>query len=264
MPKKAGQTIVIIGCGNLAWHLATHSISLKEFKVVVHNHQPNKLLSPFETIGCEVHTSLNKITKEADFYFICVSDQFIARVSKRIKTEKGIVIHTSGSKNISELQHENCAVFYPVQTFSKNDRVDWKKTPVLIEASGPKSLKKIKTIANLFSREVTSLDSEKRLRLHLSAVLVNNFTNAMYVAADDFLSKSKDKKINFKLLKPLIRQTVTKLDRLSPLNAQTGPAKRNDKKVMKLHSELLSKDKELQKLYKQLSHLIQSQQNQHA
>jgi predicted short-subunit dehydrogenase-like oxidoreductase (DUF2520 family) len=264
MQKKAGQNIVIIGCGNLAWHLAKHFISLKKFDVLIYNHAPNKALAAFRKIGCVTHDNLDTVKKDAGFYFICVADQHLKTVSSRIKTDTGLVIHTSGSKSLQELKQHNAAVFYPLQTFSKNDEVDWKTIPLIIEARDASGLNQIKKIARLFSKKIIHLSSEERLRLHLSAVLVNNFTNALYVTADKLLAESRDKKINFQLLKPLIRQSVMKLDRLSPAEAQTGPAKRNDRTVMKQHADLLQGNKELQKLYKQLSHLIQTQQNPHA
>jgi predicted short-subunit dehydrogenase-like oxidoreductase (DUF2520 family) len=264
MQTKAGQTIVIIGCGNVAWHLAKQFISLKRFSISVYNHGPNKALAAFKKLGCSTHDKLDVIEQNADFYFICVTDQYIREVSRNIKTTKGLVIHTSGSKNIEELKQKNAAVFYPLQTFSKEDTVDWKTLPLIVEAKDASGLKQIKKIAGLFSKKIIQLTSQERLRLHLSAVLVNNFTNAMYVAADNFLAASPDKKISFQLLKPLIRQTVEKLEKLSPVKAQTGPAKRNDRTVMKRHSALLKENKELQKIYKQLSHLIQTQQNSHA
>ena len=93
--------------------------------------------------------------------------------------------------------------------------------------------------------------------MHLAAVLVNNFTNAMYTAADGLLSD----KLDFKLLLPLIQRTTAKLDTMSPARAQTGPAKRGDKNVMKKHLLQLKTQPELQKIYKEMSRLIKKQQH---
>jgi hypothetical protein len=46
-----------------------------------------------------------------------------------------------------------------------------------------------------------------------------------------------------------------------PKNAQTGPAMRNDKLVMKKHLNLIKNEKQLTKVYKTLSDLIVTQQN---
>ena len=44
---------------------------------------------------------------------------------------------------------------------------------------------------------------------------------------------------NFDILKPLILETAYKVQNLSPYMAQTGPAKRNDKKTIKKHLKKL-------------------------
>jgi predicted short-subunit dehydrogenase-like oxidoreductase (DUF2520 family) len=262
MKKQTPQEIVIIGCGNVAWHLAKHLSVVKQFKVLIYNHGANKALNDFKTkLKCSVSDNLNDISTRAAFYFICVSDRAITQVSRLIHANHGaLVIHTSGSKSIKELMQQNSAVFYPVQTFSKHDSVNWTETPILIEASDKNNYLKLEKLASLFSKKIIRASSSERFKIHLAAVIVNNFTNALYVAADNFMnSDAENENLKFNLLLPLIRQTTAKLERLSPLEAQTGPAKRNDKETLKKHTQII-KDKELKKLYKKLSALIQHQQ----
>jgi DNA-binding protein Fis len=45
--------------------------------------------------------------------------------------------------------------------------------------------------------------------------------------------------VEFDVLKPLILETAKKIQTMSPYMAQTGPAKRNDKKTIKKHLKLL-------------------------
>jgi hypothetical protein len=49
----------------------------------------------------------------------------------------------------------------------------------------------------------------------------------MYTIAKSITDKSK---IDFNILKPLIIETVNKINTLDPKEAQTGPATRGDKK----------------------------------
>ena len=63
------------------------------------------------------------------------------------------------------------------------------------------------------------------------------------------------KNLDFNILKPLIRETVNKIHKLDPINAQTGPARRNDKNIMKMHLEMLD-DKNTISLYKTISDMI--------
>ena len=46
----------------------------------------------------------------------------------------------------------------------------------------------------------------------------------------------------FDILKPLILETANKVQDLSPYIAQTGPAKRNDKKTIKKHLKSLDNE----------------------
>ncbi len=263
MQKSVKHKIVILGCGNVAWHLAKHFSNLKNFQVYIYNHHENVLLNDFRTkLKCSTSDSFNDIIADADFYFICVTDKFISSAVKKINpiNTNSIIMHTSGSAKIEELgKLNNIAVFYPLQTFSKSIDVNWNDTPIVIEAKKISVKKKIIVLAKLFSKNVVSLNYKERLKLHLAAVLVNNFTNSLFVAAGDLIEESSVN-TKFKILLPLIKQTVIKIENSDPRSVQTGPAKRNDDTVMKKHIKLLSQDRSLKKIYKQLSELIVKQQ----
>jgi predicted short-subunit dehydrogenase-like oxidoreductase (DUF2520 family) len=264
MKTSSRQNIVIIGCGNLAWHLAKHLASTRKFHITVYNHRNSGRLEDFKKqLKCHTQSSLSAIKQTADYYFICVSDQYIREVSRKInpKLPSAIVIHTSGSQKLSVLKKnlKRRAVFYPVQTFSKEDQIIWSETPVLTEAVDTQTEKAILKFAGIFTKKIFTMNSENRLRVHLAAVLANNFCNALYAEADKYLGEINDPRIRFNLILPLIEQTGRKLRRLSPAQAQTGPALRGDKKVMKSHLKLLSGQRDLKKIYRQMSKLIVKQ-----
>ena len=266
MEKQAKKKIVIIGCGNVAWHLAKHLSSLKKFQISVYNHKENPLLKEFKTkLKCKTEVGLDAVDPNASVYFICVTDKYISKVSETvaIKNPNAVLVHTSGSTKIEELGRRihNTGVFYPLQTFSKEATINWAKTPVIIESGNRDSEHSLLHLADLFSKTVISLEYKNRLKLHLAAVLVNNFTNALYVSAFDLINRdATSKDLSFDLLLPLIEQTTTKIKTLEPRAAQTGPAKRKDEEVMKKHLDLISKQSDLKKVYKQLSKLIVNQQ----
>ncbi len=74
---------------------------------------------------------------------------------------------------------------------------------------------------------------------------MNNFTNYLYQIGSEIL---KDDNLPFDLLKPLIVETASKIETLSPEKAQTGPAKRNDIKTIEKHLHLLGNSR-YRKLY---------------
>jgi hypothetical protein len=61
---------------------------------------------------------------------------------------------------------------------------------------------------------------------------LNNFTNQLYRIGHEICESNN---LEFDIMKPLILETARKIQNVSPYSAQTGPAKRNDKKTIKRH-----------------------------
>ena len=141
-------------------------------------------------------------------------------------------------------------VFYPMQTFSKAKDVCFENIPVFIEGDSAETEDVIRSLANKVSQRVITLSSADRKYLHLAAVWACNFTNHCYSVASDILSEHG---IPFDVMLPLINETTEKIQKISPKEAQTGPAVRGDKNVMGQQLELMSDRADLQELYKMLS-----------
>lgn len=259
--------IVIIGTGNVAYHIAQSFQSHKNISLLqTFNHRNTKESKSFsKTFACSLVTDYAKINPSADLYIIAVKDDAIAEVAKQLISLKlkGLVAHTSGSIEMNVLKNasKSIGVYYPLQTFYKGAIIDWKTTPLLIEANTKASLSVLKTLAVTISKKVKEVNSIKRLQIHLAAVFACNFTNAMYVSAFDIIENSLTKK-DTNLLLPIMQTSFQKLNKVHPKKAQTGPAMRNDKQVMKKHLQLLKDDQQLSHVYAVLSDLIMKQQNQ--
>jgi predicted short-subunit dehydrogenase-like oxidoreductase (DUF2520 family) len=87
--------------------------------------------------------------------------------------------------------------------------------------------------------------------LHVGAVWVNNFPNHLYYLSKTLLEKHQ---LPFELLAPLLLST-SESGMKDPKAAQTGPAKRNDKKTMAGHLKLLP-NKNYRNLYNLISKSI--------
>ena len=182
---------------------------------------------------------------EVDCFLLAVNDEVIEMLAANLPANS-LVIHTSGATEISVFSdHNRRGIFYPIQSFSHGRSVTFLKLPVGIEASNSKDLKFLEKLALAIQAKPVHLDSAQRKVLHLSAVLVNNFSNHLFTKAAKICEENK---IPFELLKPLIRETVDKLDELSPKRAQTGPALREDHKTISAHLSLIE-NVELKKLY---------------
>ncbi|MES2761952.1 MAG: DUF2520 domain-containing protein [Bacteroidota bacterium] len=258
--------IVIIGTGHVAYHVADSFKQNKAINLIqVFNHRISKDAKNFSKyFECELTADYGSINSKADLYIIAVKDDVIAEVAKNLISLKlkGLIVHTSGSIDVKVLKNASSSigVYYPLQTFYKGVKIDWKNTPILLEANSKLALNTLKKIATSVSEKVKQVDSKKRLQIHLAAVFACNFTNALYVSAYEIIENSIGKK-DTELLLPIMTQSFQKLQDVSPRTAQTGPAMRNDKTVMNKHLQLLKHDKQLAHLYAVLSDLIMKQQN---
>ena len=242
--------IVLIGSGNVAFHLAK---AFSEAQI------------PISQIFGRNTTELQKISEQfsipfstetladADLYIISVSDSSITEVSSLIKNKNVLVAHTSGSVSREALSgNYRKSVFYPLQTFSKSKNLDYSKIPFFIDAENVNDEEILKNLASKISKNVMLANDEKRKYIHLTAVFACNFVNHLFARAKEI---SDSQGIPFDYFLPLIDETTQKIHELEPKLAQTGPAIRNDEKVLKLHESLLT-DEEKLKIYKTLNESI--------
>lgn len=252
----AKQRYVVVGAGNLAYHLAKVLTRLKKTEVIVCHHHSTPLLQKIKKESrLQIFTSFEQLPEQADVYFLCVSDNAIKNLAQNISAhvKKGVICHCSGSTALDVLKNTKLpyGVFYPLQSFSVNRKLDWITIPLLVEASHKTALKKLEALAKQISDTVVMADSEKRKYFHLAAVLANNFTNALLLAASHQITQKE-----FELLKPILKETIDKAFTIGPEAAQTGPAKRGDKTILSTHLKMLSSQKDVSAVYSALSTFI--------
>lgn len=217
------SNIALVGKGNLGTHLAARLEENHEVEVFT---RPEGFAKTLESHDISIF----------DFVFFCVPDDQIGILSRSLKSaENTIFIHSSGTKSLSEIGQDNRAVIYPLQSFSKNREVKMSTVPLYLETEDKLKLK-IEKLAKSISPVVKWADSKKRLQLHLAAVFANNFSNHLLSISNALLSESS---IEFSDLRPLMIETIEKAFDLSPANAQTGPAIRNDHKTIERHLDLI-------------------------
>ena len=132
--------------------------------------------------------------------------------------------------------------------------IDFKSVPICLEAENEKDVQTLKQLAHSISNAVYEINSEQRKALHVAAVFVNNFVNHLYQVGNEICDANA---IPFAILKPLIQETANKIATLSPKNAQTGPAKRNDLKTIAAHEEFLKNENQAA-IYKLLTQSLQN------
>lgn len=252
--------IVIIGTGNVATVLG------KKLKIGGHRiiqvygrdaTAASKLAYHLET---ESTNYWSVIRKDADVYLIAVADDAIPEVARHVHVPGKIVVHTAASVKMDVLKSmsDHYGVFYPLQSLRK-DNHDLPEVPVFIDAIDDFTRKKLEELARSVSKELVEIaDDDKRLKMHIAAVIVSNFTNHLYQLAEEYCRKEG---IDFKLLYPLIDETARRVKTISPSKTQTGPAIRNDEPTIQQHLLLLEKYPPLRKIYELMTESIKEGQN---
>ena len=242
--------IAILGSGNVAYHLAK---MFKEKNIPIsqifgRNEKDLQEISE----QFEIPFSTTELA-DAELYFIAVNDDAVAAISKNIKNQNSLVAHTSGSlpKEILEGNYRK-ASFYPLQTFSKSKMLQYSEIPFFVEAENEADSQILENLALKISEKVMKSDYEKRKYIHLSAVFACNFVNHLFARAKEI---SDSQQIPFHYFLPLIKETTSKIEKIEPKLAQTGPAIRNDEKILQLHEALITEEEHL-KIYQVMNESI--------
>lgn len=249
------ERIVLVGAGNMATVIAC---ALKEggnapVAVWSRTHESAALLG--DRVGCIFTTDLASLPA-ADIVIISVADNALREVAAAVaqKFPASLLLHTAGSIPMDTLREAGAlryGVLYPMQTVNKNCVTSLKNITTFIEGCSDDVTEQIKRVAAVLSDKVVYATSEQRCSLHVAAVFACNFPNAVYNMAYELMQRNG---LPFDAMLPLIDEAARKVHRMSPLEAQTGPARRGDNNVMNAHKAML--DDELANIYEILSNYI--------
>jgi predicted short-subunit dehydrogenase-like oxidoreductase (DUF2520 family) len=248
--------ISFYGSGNAAHHLAK-GLHLAGHEIVqIWSRKAENAYHLATLVQAEGIADIRLFNTNIDVIIICIPDDYIAPASKtlaHICDEKSLVCHCSGtvSSEVLSTYFHRYGVFYPLQTLSKERAIDASDIPIGITAHDGYSLSILMTLSQAFSSYSRVISDEERRLIHLPAVLVNNFTNALYDMAFKYCEQQD---LPFEFLIPLIQETANKIAAgLTPEEAMTGPARRNDQNTIIKHLNLIENDATLSRIYQQLS-----------
>ncbi|MDB5223692.1 MAG: protein of unknown function DUF2520-containing protein [Chitinophagaceae bacterium] len=246
--------VVIVGSGNVATVLGKviHSAGHEIVQVLSRNENHAKELALI--FNCSSGSFKSTEYKDADLYLLAITDTALYHLDQYVQLGNKLVVHTAGSvskevlKNISS----RYGIIYPLQSLIK-DAEEIPEIPLLVDGSNPDTTVFIQEFATTLSANVTMADDKERLKFHVAAVLVNNFTNHLFAMGDEFCKKEN---IEFEKLYPLIDETIRRVKLNSPQSVQTGPAIREDIYTLGKHLQILSAHPDLKYLYLKLSESI--------
>ncbi|KIO43401.1 MULTISPECIES: Rossmann-like and DUF2520 domain-containing protein [Sanguibacteroides] len=252
--------IILVGAGNVAHHLAAALLKAGANLCQIYSRTIESARELGRKTGISYTSDLSQIYPDGDIYFFCVSDDVLHPLLKSIRIhDDALLLHTSGSLPMEILKpfSKQYGVIYPVQTFSKGRDLNFKEIPLCIEGNSPVAMERIRELATDLSDNIYPVHSDQRKELHLAAVFACNFPNYLYHIAEKMLENSG---LPFSVLRPLIFETAHKVMLMTPMEAQTGPAKRGDESILNGHKSMLKENKNLLKLYALLSEMIKESQ----
>lgn len=248
--------IGLIGYGNVGSHLANILSTREDIRLTVYTR--SAIIGDNQHPVINFTQDLNNLSR-AEVIVIAVSDDAIVSVLNQLRDRisgNPVVCHTAGSvsSDVIASYFDRYGVLYPLQTFSKEKKLNYSDIPVFVTGSDSDTIGVIKKIAGYISSSTQEINDDQRISLHIAAVFTCNYTNALYTIGHRICS---DHDLDFKYLIPLIEETTQKIRELLPREAQTGPAVRGDWNTIHKHEKFLAGyDQDINDIYRKLAHFI--------
>lgn len=182
---------------------------------------------------------------------LAVSDQAIETVMAHFRTQARVFVHFSGSAQpMAKVPVVAC---WPVHSFSNKETVPWNAIPWMRTAGNSEIEQWALKCCDTLGGTQRMVSAEARRKLHLAAVILNNFGNHLIARVQEYCTENQ---LDSASLQHLTEQTVLRLRDVPATEVQTGPAKRHDTETMQQHLAMLQSDRELKEIYELFSKLI--------
>ena len=249
------KQISVIGAGAVGQQLAKGLMEAGLNVEQVFSRKGEKASSLAHKTSAEPITELKAVNPEVDILVLALNDDVLSEIGDHFQVfHNTLLVHTSGSVRGEVLAKcgANWGVWYPLQTFSPERKLDLAKIPFCIEANSNANQDLLKWLTGQIGATYYEVGSDQREKLHLAAVMMNNFSNFLMSEASQLVNQQG---LPFTMLQPLAKETLDKAFTLGPEKSQTGPAKRGNWQVIEKHLGVLEDD-DLKHLYETLSKAI--------
>lgn len=227
------SNFAIIGSGNVAYFLAHHltKVGLKLRQIHSRNSKTGNELAQLS--GAKFEEDIAAVN--AELIFIAVQDDQIEFVLPLLPKSSKMLI-SSGSFSLPESSVHQWGIFYPLQTFSKSNYNADFDGPILIETQNEALRYFCVKLCLSFHFSYHYTTAQDRKNIHLCAVFLNNFVNHVACLG---ITEAKERSIDPTLFTSLITKTFENILTFDSCQHQSGPAKRNDKKIINEQLSLL-------------------------
>jgi predicted short-subunit dehydrogenase-like oxidoreductase (DUF2520 family) len=252
---KTNISVTLIGAGNVGSQLGLLFHKKGITIDAVYNKNKDSGLSLAKAVDSTYINDKTKLPINSTFYLVALKDDHYLEQLKGMELSNKLIIHTSGSLDSQKLSQfsSRWGCLYPMQTLIKNHFVDWSKVSFYIEAADKKDESFIVNTCDLLEFKTSKANSNQRRKNHIAAITTNNFSYHLLSTIKVFCQEND---LNFDNLKTLLQKSIDNSFEKDAFTMQTGPASRNDLKLVKEHLKLLEDNKDLKEIYELFSNQI--------
>ena len=171
--------IVLVGSGNTSTVLGRKSLAAGHRIVQVYSRNANHANQLSVRLGTSSTSYISSIEKRTDLIIIAIKDEAISSFIKDLGEVKCLIAHTSGAipkADASGSNNELFGVLYPLQSLRKEIE-NIPPLTLLVDGNNQESKNLIKEFAGSIAEKVLETNDDTRLKYHLAATIINNFTN---------------------------------------------------------------------------------------
>lgn len=248
------ETVSLVGSGNIA-HWLVYALKKADVDIrQIYSRQLDHAKELAAKAGADAIDNLRDLSPNSDLYIFSVKDDSYETLLSQLPFRLPLAVHTAGSLSIRifEPYADSYGILYPYQSLNKNMDFANVEVPLSVESNDKMVENELFAFAGRLSSTVQLMGEAQRLVLHRAAIFGCNFTNAMYAIAYDIL---RENNIDWRMILPLLENTLDKVKTMNPHDAQTGPAKRGDQNIIRMHQEALQ-DERLREIYRLISDYI--------
>jgi predicted short-subunit dehydrogenase-like oxidoreductase (DUF2520 family) len=252
---SAIKDIVLIGTGHAATVLG-RLFRLRGYRITqVFGRDRAAAAAMALELDAESVASAAEISQNGDLCLVSISDVALYEIGSWMPRLCMPVAHTAGSVPIDVLAglSSDYGVLYPLQSLRSNQS-EIPEIPFLVEGNTRRMEHMLRAVGRNLSGMVSHAGDEERRRMHLAAVFTSNFFNHLCTLAEDYCTKEG---MDFRMLLPLLEETVSRMETEHPGNLQTGPALRGDQPTIDRHLEILRENQAMWDIYAMMSTSIQ-------
>ncbi|MCL4370363.1 MAG: DUF2520 domain-containing protein [Chloroflexi bacterium] len=244
------RSIGFIGAGTVGSALAI-SLHRRDYPVVA---LASRSLASAQRLGqslpdARVFANPQDAASAADFVFLTVPDDAIASVATSLRWRPGqAALHCSGSLSLDVLdaasrQGASVGAIHPLQTFAsvENAIQNLPGSTFALETLDEGLMAELEGIARALDGEWIHLGPGDKVLYHASAVLACNYFVTLVKLATDLwqdFGVSPDQATG--ALMPLLRGTVSNIEKVGLPNCLTGPIARGDVGTIEKHIDALA------------------------